>query len=103
MFADCTDDLPFGTDEVVGPLMVVPPFDEEDEMTPRANATDSGLFGAVSSSDVSRANGVVNAIDSGSVLINDFGTLPASVPFGGYKHSGIGYHAIEHYTQVKLI
>ncbi len=54
-----------------------------------------------------RSNRVANALEAGSVWINDYGTLPASVPFGGYKMSGIGRengaNAIEHYTQVKMI
>ncbi|MEL0041356.1 MAG: aldehyde dehydrogenase family protein, partial [Ilumatobacter sp.] len=72
-----------------------------------ANATPYGLSGAVFSRDLARANRVANSIEAGSVWINDYGTLPESVPFGGYKRSGIGrengYHSIEHYTQVKMI
>jgi betaine-aldehyde dehydrogenase len=107
VFADCTDDMAFVTDEVFGPLMAVLPFDDEAEVVARANATDYGLAGAVFSSDVARANRVANAIQAGFVWINDYGTMPASVPFGGYKHSGIGREngeqAIEHYTQIKTI
>ncbi len=107
VFADCTDDMAFVTDEVFGPLMAVLPFDDEAEVVDRANATDYGLAGAVFSSDLSRANRVANAIQAGFVWINDYGTMPASVPFGGYKHSGLGREngeqAIEHYTQTKTI
>jgi betaine-aldehyde dehydrogenase len=107
VFADCTDDMAFVTDEVFGPLMAVLPFDDEAEVLQRANATDYGLAGAVFSSDLARANRVANAIDAGFVWINDYGTMPASVPFGGYKHSGIGREngeqAIQHYTQIKTI
>ncbi len=107
VFADCTDDMEFVTDEVFGPLMAVLPFDDEDEVVHRANATDYGLAGAVFSSDVTRANRVANAIQAGFVWINDYGTMPASVPFGGYKHSGVGREngemAIDEYTQIKTI
>lgn len=107
VFADCTDDMAFVTDEVFGPLMAILPFDHEDEAIQRANATDYGLAGAVFTSDLSRANRVAHGIQSGTVWINDYGTLPASIPFGGYKHSGLGREngavAIEHYTQVKTI
>jgi betaine-aldehyde dehydrogenase len=107
VFADCTDDMEFVTDEVFGPLMSVLPFDTEDEVVARANATPYGLAAAVFSTDFARANRVANALQAGSVWINDYGTLPASVPFGGYKQSGIGRengaNAIEHYTQVKMI
>ena len=107
VFADCTDDMAFVTDEVFGPLMAVLPFDDEDEVLARANATDYGLAGAVFSRDLARANRVANGIEAGFVWINDYGTMPASVPFGGYKHSGVGREngeqAIEHYTQIKTI
>jgi len=107
VYADCTDDMPFVTDEVFGPLMAVLPFDDEDEVVRRANATPYGLAAAVFTTDFARANRVANALEAGSVWINDYGTLPASVPFGGYKHSGIGRengaNAIEHYTQMKMI
>ncbi|MDW3215213.1 MAG: betaine-aldehyde dehydrogenase [Ilumatobacteraceae bacterium] len=107
VFADCTDDMAFVTDEVFGPLMSVLPFDDEDEVLARANGTDYGLAGAVFTRDISRANRVANAIQAGFVWINDYGTMPASIPFGGYKHSGIGREngeqAIEHYTQIKTV
>lgn len=107
VFADATDDMEFVTDEVFGPLMSVLVFDDEDEVVDRANDTPYGLSGAVFSTDFARANRVANALQAGSIWINDYGTLPASVPFGGYKYSGVGRengaNAIEHYTQVKMI
>ncbi len=106
-FADCTDEMTFVTDEVFGPLMSILPFDDVDEVVERANDTSYGLSAAVFSRDFARANLVAQSLDAGTVWINDYGTLPASVPFGGVKHSGIGREnglaAIEHYTQVKMI
>jgi len=99
--------MAFVTDEVFGPLMAVLPFDDEAEAVARANATDYGLAGAVFSSDIARANRVAHAIQAGFVWINDYGTMPATLPFGGYKHSGLGWengeHAIDHDTQTKTI
>ncbi len=107
IFADCRDDMPFVAEEVFGPLMSVLPFDDEAEVIERANATELGLAGAVFTMDIARANRVANSLQAGSVWINDYHALPASVPFGGYKQSGQGREngaaAIEHYTQVKMI
>jgi betaine-aldehyde dehydrogenase len=107
IFADATDTMAFVTDEVFGPLMSVLRFDDEDEVLRRANATDYGLSGAVFTKDFARANRVANGLQAGSVWINEYNYLPASIPFGGYKHSGVGRengnHATEHYTQVKTI
>lgn len=105
--ADCTDDMRFVREEVFGPLMSVLPFETEEEVLQRANGTEFGLAGAVFTRDFSRANRVANQIQSGSVWINSYHILPASVPFGGYKQSGLGREngkaAIEHYTQTKMI
>lgn len=107
VFADATDDMDFVTDEVFGPLMSVIVFDTEDEVVQRANDTQYGLSAAVFSNDFARANRVANALEAGSVWINDYGTLPVSLPFGGYKQSGVGRengaNAIDHYTQIKMI
>lgn len=107
VFADCKDDMGFVTDEVFGPLMAVLPFDTEAEALQRANATEFGLAGAVFTRDFSRAHRVAHEIQAGTVWINDYNALPASVPFGGYKQSGIGREngtaGIEPYTQLKMI
>ncbi len=107
VFADCTDDMVFVREEIFGPLMAVLPFDSEEEAIARANDTRFGLSGGVFTSDFSRAHRVASAIQAGSVWINDYHTLPPELPFGGYKHSGIGRensrHAVEAYTQVKMI
>ncbi|MGI9603498.1 MAG: betaine-aldehyde dehydrogenase [Acidimicrobiales bacterium] len=107
VFADCRDDMTFVRDEIFGPVMAVLPFDTEDEAIARANDTPYGLSGAVFSSDFSRAHRVANALQAGTVWINDYNMLPVSIPFGGYKQSGLGREngraTIEHYTQVKTI
>lgn len=107
VFADCTDDMPFVREEVFGPVMSVLTFRDTDEVVARANDTLYGLSGGVFTADFARAHRVANALQAGSVWINDYNTLPAEVPFGGYKHSGIGrengLQAVEAYTQTKMI
>ncbi len=107
IFADCDDDMQFVKEEVFGPLMAVLPFDTEDEVVARANATDYGLSGAVFTKDFARAHRVANALQAGSVWINDYNVTPPEVPFGGYKQSGVGREnglaTIEHFTQLKTI
>ena len=107
IFADCEDDMTFVKEEVFGPLMAVLVFDDEDEALRRANDTQYGLSGAVFTSDFARAHRVANQIQAGSVWINDYNALPASIPFGGYKQSGLGREngltTLEHFTQHKTI
>ena len=107
IFADCTDDMSFVQEEIFGPVMAVLPFDSEDEVLARANATPYGLSGAVFTLDFARAHRVAAAIEAGIVWINDYNITPASVPFGGVKQSGIGREnglaALEAYTQTKTV
>ncbi len=107
IFADCEDDMTFVKEEVFGPLMAVLVFDDEDEVLRRANDTHYGLSGAVFTTDFARAHRVANGIEAGSVWINDYNALPASIPFGGYKQSGVGREngltTLEHFTQHKTI
>jgi len=90
IFSDCTDDMSFVTDEVFDPLMAILPFRAETEALRRANVTEFGLPGAVFMTDFARAHRVAHDIRAGTVWINDYNALPASIPFGGYKQSGIG-------------
>jgi betaine-aldehyde dehydrogenase len=107
IFADCEDDMTFVKEEVFGPLMAVLVFDDEEEVLRRANDTHYGLSGAVFTSDFARAHRVANRIEAGSVWINDYNALPPSIPFGGYKQSGLGREngltTLEHFTQHKTI
>lgn len=107
VFADCTDDMTFVREEVFGPLMSILPFDDEDEVLRRANATNYGLAGAVFTRDFARAHRVANAIQAGNVWINSYNDLPPSIPFGGYKQSGHGREnglvTLDHFTQWKTI
>jgi len=107
VFADCDDNMDFVRDEVFGPLMAVLPFDSEQEVLARANATQFGLAGAIFTRDFKRAHRVAERLQAGIVWINDYNVTPPEVPFGGYKQSGIGrengLQAVEHYTQIKTI
>lgn len=107
VFADCTDDMRFVREEVFGPVMSVLTFKDTDEVIERANNTHYGLSGGVFTGDFARAHRVASALQAGSVWINDYNLLPPEVPFGGYKHSGIGrengLQAVEAYTQTKMI
>lgn len=107
IFADVTDDMTIAREEIFGPVMSVLDFVTEEEVLTRANATELGLSGAVFTADLTRAHRVVQAIDAGSVWINQYNLTPVEVPFGGMKGSGVGREnsraAIEHYSQLKTV
>jgi aldehyde dehydrogenase (NAD+) len=71
----------------------------------RANDTEYGLAAGVFTKDINMANTISRALRAGTVWINTWNQFDAGVPFGGYKHSGIGREkgeaALAHYTQVQ--
>ena len=107
VFDSCTDDMVFVREEIFGPVMAVLPFAGEDEFVGRANDTDYGLAAGVFTSSLQRAHRVAARLEAGTVWINNYNLTPAEIPFGGYKHSGLGREngriTVEHYTQLKTV
>jgi betaine-aldehyde dehydrogenase len=94
-------------EEVFGPVVVVIPFDTEEEAVRLANDTPYGLSGSIWTRDIGKAIRTARAIRSGVLSINCNSSVHTEAPFGGYKMSGVGHengmHAFEGYTQVKNV
>lgn len=107
IFVDPSPDAEISREEIFGPVVVIIGFNNEEEVISQANNTQFGLAGAVFTQDINRALRVASAISSGMVGVNCCGVLDASVPFGGYKQSGLGrelgQEALVEYTQTKTI
>lgn len=78
-------------EEIFGPVLVIIPFDSEEEAIEIANDSIYGLAAVVQSADKDRAIKVASKIRSGHVYINHYTDDYVSVPFGGWKQSGTGY------------
>lgn len=91
VLTDIPAESPLLQRELFGPVVMLIPFDGEDEAIEIANDTPFGLSGAVHSGSVERGVRVAQRIDSGMIHVND-GTIAdeAIVPFGGEKNSGVG-------------
>lgn len=89
LLVDCTNGMTPVREELFGPVVVVVPFDDDDEAVAIANDSDYGLYSYVFSKDTGRAWAVARRLRSGNVGIN---TLQRNhdAPFGGFKQSGVG-------------
>ncbi|WP_327274630.1 aldehyde dehydrogenase family protein [Streptomyces sp. NBC_01224] len=106
LLADCTNDMRVVREEIFGPVVVVVPFDDEDEGIALANDSDYGLIDYVWSSDVARAFRVARQLRAGGVGVNTIGRN-MEAPFGGFKKSGVGRdvgsYALHAYSELQAI
>ena len=77
-------------EEPFGPLAPVLVFDDEAEMLERANGLDFGLSGYLFTADPARQRRLSDALQVGTVGVNDVPTHLPEVPLGGWKESGYG-------------
>jgi len=102
-----TNRMRVAREEIFGPVAVFIKFRTEAEVVAMANDSPFGLGGAVWTRDLNRALRVAGAVETGRMWVNNYNTLPAHAPFGGYKQSGIGREThkmiLDHLTQTKNI
>lgn len=107
IFVDPSPNAEISREEVFGPVVAIIGFIDEEEVIFQANNTQFGLAGAVFTQDINRGIRIASAISSGTVGINCCDVLDTSVPFGGFKQSGLGRElgqdALAEYTQTKTI
>ncbi|HSC21208.1 MAG TPA: aldehyde dehydrogenase family protein [Solirubrobacterales bacterium] len=106
VFSEVTAEMTIGQEEIFGPVLVIQPYEGEDDAVRIANSTPYGLSGGVWSADTDRAIAVAKRIRTGQVEING-GAFNPHAPFGGYGQSGHGRengrYGIEELLQVKSL
>lgn len=106
ILADVRNDMPVAVQEIFGPVIVMIPFEDEADALRIANDSEYGLAAYVYSSDLDRAERMIEGLDAGMVLVNGGDIAPGS-PFGGVKRSGMGREGgtfgIEEFMEIKLV
>jgi acyl-CoA reductase-like NAD-dependent aldehyde dehydrogenase len=89
LLAGCKPDNAAVQQEFFGPVVVVVPFDDEDEAVAIANGTEFGLYDYVFSGDTTTCLRVAKQLRTGNVGLNT-AQRNHEAPFGGFKMSGVG-------------
>jgi aldehyde dehydrogenase (NAD+) len=107
LFVDVDNSMTIAQEEIFGPVLVVIPYDDDDDAVRIANESAYGLSGGVFSASQERATSIARRIRTGSIGVNGGLWYGADSPYGGYKASGIGrqcgIEGFEQYLETKAI
>lgn len=107
IFTDVPLSAKIAQEEIFGPVLCLAPFKTLEEAIALANGTKYGLAAGIWSESINTVHKAAAALDAGVIWVNGYGSLPASVPFGGTKQSGYGRDGgrdvLLEYTQAKNV
>jgi succinate-semialdehyde dehydrogenase len=107
VLTDVTDDMLIAKVETFGPVAAILPFEDEGEVVARANNSEMGLAAYVYTRDLNRALRLSDRLEYGMVAVNTPKFTGASIPFGGWKQSGLGRegsrHGLAEYLEPKYV
>lgn len=83
-------EMRIASEEIFGPVLSVLTFGDVDEAVELANQVDYGLSANVWTRDLGKALRVAERVEAGNVWVNSARIMDPSLPFGGFKNSGIG-------------
>ena len=88
VFSNVSNSMTIAQEEIFGPVLVVIPYENDEQLIEIANDTPYGL-GAYIAGNPAHAKKLVSKLRVGTVFVNA-GGLDFNSPFGGYKQSGNG-------------
>jgi len=107
LFVDVDNAMTIAQEEIFGPVLVVIPYEDEDDAVRIANDSVYGLAGNVMSGSLERAMAVARRLRAGFIGVGGCAAYGADAPFGGYKASGIGRQngiaGFDQYTEIKTV
>ncbi|MGF1650845.1 MAG: aldehyde dehydrogenase [Hyphomicrobiaceae bacterium] len=107
IFDGVRNDMRIAQEEVFGPVLSVITFKDDDDAVRIANDIRYGLGSGVWTQSVKRATTMAQRIKAGTVWVNTYRAVSFTMPFGGYKQSGLGREngmdAINEYLQTKSV
>jgi betaine-aldehyde dehydrogenase len=106
LFDGVDNSMRIAREEIFGPVLVVIPYEDEDEAVRIANDSEYGLAGSVWTTDTEHAIDINRRLRAGSVAVNGY-SMDFKAPFGGYKNSGLGREfgpeGLQEYLEQKTI
>jgi acyl-CoA reductase-like NAD-dependent aldehyde dehydrogenase len=94
-------------EEIFGPVLTVSRFRDLDEAVTLANGVAYGLANSVWTKDIDTVLPLAKRLRSGTVYVNTAIDAPPTMPFGGYKASGVGREmgqaGFEEFTELKSV
>jgi len=105
LFVDVDNAMTIAREEIFGPVLVVIPYEDEEEALRIANDSQYGLAGMVMSGSLEHAQAVGRRLRAGFLGLNGGAPYGADVPFGGFKASGVGRQngvaGFDQYVEIK--
>ena len=107
IFTGVRNDMRIAQEEVFGPVLSIIPFEDDDEAVAIGNDVVFGLAAGVWTENMRRAITMSERLQAGTVWVNMYRAVSYTMPFGGYKRSGLGrelgQQAVLEYMQTKSV